>query len=187
MVARLLLPSSTPEFLHALDRPIADTGPWPASKHGRRLGRRDHDGCASRTRGSVEGNGVIGGIRGHAGDLSGYVLDEIAACRGVIDGRLGDRLGTDHAGSVDTEMQLLPSPTAAPPVFHSRPFTLAHDGKNQCCRRPDEAVPRPESDRMRDRAADPGATGRCDPGHRGQPASPIARTAGSPRSGATAT
>ena len=26
---------------------------------------------------------------------------------------------------------LLPSSTSAPPVFHSRPFTLAHDGKTR--------------------------------------------------------
>ena len=99
------------------------------SRHGRRLGRRDHDGGASRTGRRVERDGVIGGIRSHAGDLSGDVLDETAACRGIIDGRLGNRLGTKHAGSVDTEMQLLPPSTSAPPVFHSGPFTLAHDGK----------------------------------------------------------
>ena len=129
MVTRLHLPSSTSEFPHPLDRPIADTGPWPVSRHGCGLGRRNHDGRASRTHCSVERDGVIGGIRGHARDLRGHALDETAACRGIISGRFGDRLRMDQAGSVDPEMQLLPPSTAAPPVFHSRPFTLAHDGK----------------------------------------------------------
>jgi hypothetical protein len=105
MVTRLLLPSSTSELLHPRDRPIAETGPWPAPRHGRRLGRRDYDGRASRAGRLVKRDRVIGGIGGYAGDLSDYALDEMAACRGIVDDRLCDRLRTYQAGLVDTEMQ----------------------------------------------------------------------------------
>ena len=70
VVTRLLLPSSTSECPHALDRSIAETGPWPASRDGGRLRRRDHDGRASGTGRCVERDSVIGGIRSHAGDVS---------------------------------------------------------------------------------------------------------------------
>ena len=55
------------------------------------------------------------------------LLDKTHARRGVIGRRLGQRLGNDHAGSVDTEMELLPASLAASPVFRRGPFALADD------------------------------------------------------------
>ena len=127
MVSRGLLPSSTSEYPHPLDRPVADTGPWSASRHARRLCRRNHDGRAARSGRFVEREGVVGGVRGHARDLPVHVLDQTGACRGIINRRLCRRLRDDHPGAVDTEMEFLPGALAPFPVFRSSPFALADD------------------------------------------------------------
>ena len=87
----------------------------------------DHDGRASRTGRIVECDGVVGRIRGHARDIPDHLLDQTDARRCVIGCRLSDRLGYDHAGAVDTEMQLLPATLAAVPVFRCGPLALADD------------------------------------------------------------
>ena len=63
----------------------------------------------------------------HPCELPVRLLDKTHARRGVIGRRLGQRLGNDHAGSVDTEMELLPASLAASPVFRRGPFALADD------------------------------------------------------------
>ena len=53
--------------------------------------------------------------------------DKRDASRRVVDTCLRQGPGDDHARSVDSEMQLLPASPPTSSMFHSSPFTLAHD------------------------------------------------------------
>ena len=79
---------------------------------------------------------LVGGVRGHARDVPVHLLDQTDAGRRVIGCRLRDRLGNDHAGAVDTEVQLLPAALAAVPVFYGGPLAFADD--RQSCAIDDE-------------------------------------------------
>ena len=127
MVSRRLLPPPTAEDLHSPDRSIANTGPGGAARQRRGSRRRHHDARATVGRRVVEGDRVVGRIRGHARDASGDALHQTDAGRGVIRGRLRERLSDDDTGPVDTEMQLLPAPLPAAAVFGGGPFALAED------------------------------------------------------------
>ena len=81
---------------------------------------------ASRASLIVERDGVVGGIRRHAGEFPVHLLDQTLACRGVIGRRFGQCLGDNDARSVDTQMELLPATLAAPAVFGRGPFPFAH-------------------------------------------------------------
>ena len=187
LVSRRLLPSSTSQSLHSCDRPIPRTRPWSPPRHRRRLGRRNHDPGTSRPGRLVERDGLVGGVRGHARDVPVHLLDQTDAGRRVIGCRLRDRLGNDYAGAVDTEVQLLPAALAAGPVLYGGPLAFADD--RQSCAIDDEMhrslgrnaiecqieMLTPTRERRVIRCLE----GRC--------ASRPARTARSPRSGATAT
>ena len=127
MVSRRLLPSPTAEGLHSPDRSIANTGPGPASRQRRGSRRRHHHPRATVGPSVVEGDRVVGRIRGHARNVAGDARHKPDAGRGVIRGRLRERLSHDNTGAVDTEMQLLPAPFAAAAVFGGGPFALAED------------------------------------------------------------
>ena len=62
MVARRLLPASPSYLLDRQDRMITGARPRSVSRHVGRTRRRNHDGRATRTRGLVEANRVVGGI-----------------------------------------------------------------------------------------------------------------------------
>ena len=66
MVARGLLPPSPSDRLHLLDRAITSARPRSASGHRCGLGRRNHDGRATCTGRIVEGDRVVGRVRGDA-------------------------------------------------------------------------------------------------------------------------
>ena len=105
MVARRLLPASPAYLLDRQDRVITGARPRAVSRHVGRTRRRNHDGRATRTGG----------------------LDQRDASRRAVDTCLRQGPGDDHARSVDTEMPLLPASPPPSSMFHSGPFTLAHD------------------------------------------------------------
>ena len=99
-------------FLHrrrprTCTRPIgrSRTRDGGAARQRRGSRRRHHDPCATGGRRVVEGDRVVGRIRG----------------------RLRERLSDDNTGAVDTERQLLPAPLPAAAVFGGGPFALAED------------------------------------------------------------
>ena len=122
---RRLPPPPPAEDLHAPDCSIANTGPGGAARQRRGSRRRHHDPCAPVGRRVIEGDRVVGRIRGHARDVAGDARHQTDAGRGVIRGRLRARLSDDDTGAVDTEMQLLPAPLPAAAVFGGGPFALA--------------------------------------------------------------
>lgn len=112
MIARLLLPPSAADLLDLRDRAIPRARPWSASRHTRRRVRGDHDGrapCRSRL---VERDRVVGRVCRDAGEASVDGTDEFDSRRCVIDRRVGQGVGDDHARSVDAQMQLLPAARA---------------------------------------------------------------------------
>ena len=84
-----------------------------------------------RTRGLVEPHRVVRPIPRDADHVAGHRTDEIDAHGRIVDGRLRQRLRDDHAGAVNTKMQLLPAPRATLAVFRGGPFALAHDGESR--------------------------------------------------------
>ena len=64
-----------------------------------------------------EGDRVVGRVRRDAGDVASCRADQIDAHGRVVDRRLGQRMRNDHAGTVDTQMELLPASYATPAVF----------------------------------------------------------------------
>ena len=75
----------------------------------------------------VEGDCVVGRIRGDSRDVVGHGLDQLDACRRVIDRRVRERMSDDHTGWIDTQMEFLPPARAPASMFRRRPFTLADD------------------------------------------------------------
>ena len=125
MVARRLLPLPSSDVLHPPDRPIASTRPRSPSGHTCRFGRWHHNLRATRTRGIVEGDRVVGGVRRDARHVAVDRRDQIDARRRVIERRLGQDFGDDHTRSVDRNMELLPATRAASAVFRGGPFAFA--------------------------------------------------------------
>ena len=125
MVARRLLPLPSSDVLHHPDRPIASTRPRSPSAHTCRFGRWHHNLRATRTRGIVEGDRVVGGVRRDARHVAVDRRDQIDARRRVIERRLGQDFGDDHTRSVDRNMELLPATRAASAVFRGGPFAFA--------------------------------------------------------------
>ena len=77
------------------------------SRHRERLGRRHHDGRATRTSGIVDGDRVVGPVRRDTGDVAVDRIDQMESSCRVIDMTLGQGFGDDHARSVDREMERL--------------------------------------------------------------------------------
>ena len=125
MVARRLLPLPSSDVLHPPDRPIASTRPRSPSGHTCRCGRWHHNLRATRTRGIVEGDRVVGGVRRDARHVAVDRRDQIDARRRVIERRLGQDFGHDHPRSGDRNMELLPATRAASAVFRGGPFAFA--------------------------------------------------------------
>jgi hypothetical protein len=104
---------------------VPSARPRPASGHVGRLGRGNHDGRAPCTGRIVDGDRVVGRIRGDSRDVVANGLNRLDARRRVIDRRVGERISDDRAGLIDTHMEFLPPARATAPVFRSSPFTLA--------------------------------------------------------------
>jgi hypothetical protein len=122
MIASGLLPLSPSDRLHLLDCAITRAGPGPASGYRCGLGRRNHDGRA-RCRGRiVEGDRVVGRVRGDAGDGAVNRPDQVDRRRRVVDRRLGQRLGDDDTRLVDADVKLSPAPPATSSMFRCGPF-----------------------------------------------------------------
>ena len=71
MVTRHLLPLAPAERLHLVDRPIPSVRSRSAPRHPGGLRRGHHDGRAPRLSRIVDGDGVVGGVRGDAGKITG--------------------------------------------------------------------------------------------------------------------
>ena len=119
------LPPPTAEYLHASDRPIASTGPRAVPRQRRGSRRRHHDPRVSGAGRSIERDGVVRRVGGHARDVSGYGLDETDAGRRVVARRRGERLRHDDPRAIDPEVSLLPAPLPATAVFRRSPLPLA--------------------------------------------------------------
>ena len=131
MVARRLLPASQAYLLDRQDRVITGARPRSVSRHVGRTRRRNHDGRATRTGGLVEADRIVGGIRRYPSEGAVDRLDQRDASRRVVDTCLRQGPGDDHARSVDTEMPRLPASPPPSSMFHSGPFTLAHDRESR--------------------------------------------------------
>ncbi len=140
MIASLLLPPTAADLRHLLDRAIPSARPWSPSRHTGRLVRWDHDGRAACRGRIVERDRVVGRVGRDAGDVGVERLDQADAGRRVIDGRLSQRVGDDHAGPVDAEMELLPASLATTAVLRRGPFPFAHDREARAI---DDEVDRP--------------------------------------------
>ena len=88
---------------------------WPAN----------HDGRAPRTGRIVEGDRVVGRVPGHRRDVVVDRRDQLDASRHVIECGLGEGVRDDHAGRVDTQVELLPATAAATSMLRRSPCTLA--------------------------------------------------------------
>ncbi len=97
-------------------------GPRAVPRQRRGSRRRHHDPRVSGAGRSIERDGVVRRVGGHARDVSGYGLNETDAGRRVVARRRGERLRHDDPGAVDPEMQLLPAPLAAAAVFRRGPL-----------------------------------------------------------------
>ena len=89
------------------------------------FGRWHHNLRATRTRGIVAGDRVVGGVRRDARHVAVDRRDQIDARRRVIERRLGQDFGDDHTRSVDRNMERLPATRAASAVFRGGPFAFA--------------------------------------------------------------
>jgi hypothetical protein len=127
MVARRFLPPSPADALHLGDCAISSDRPRSTSGHPGRLDRRNHDGRAPCTGRIVDGDRVVGRIRGDSRDVVVDGLDQLDARRRVIDRRLGERVREDHTGLNDAHMQLLSASRATASMFRHCPFTLSEN------------------------------------------------------------
>ncbi len=66
-------------------------------------------------------------VRRHAGEGAVDRGDQIDRRRRIVNVPAGEGVGDDHAGSVDTQMELLPATDAASAMFHGGPFPFARD------------------------------------------------------------
>ena len=57
--------------------------------------------------------------------------DQIDRRRRIVNVPAGEGVGDDHAGSVDTQMELLPATDAASAMFHGGPFPFARDRQSR--------------------------------------------------------
>ena len=55
-------------------------------------------------------------------------MDEIESRLRIVDIPVGQDLGDDHTGSINTEMELLPGTLATSTVLGCRPLAFADDG-----------------------------------------------------------
>ena len=131
MVARGLLPPSPSDGLYLLDGAITRAGPRSASGHRCGLGRRNHDGRAPCTGCIVEGDRVVGRVRGDAGDVAVDRPDQRDGRRRIVDRRLGQRLGDDDTKLVDAHVKLSPAPLATSSMFRCGPFAFAPDRESR--------------------------------------------------------
>ena len=92
----------------------------------------------------------------------------------------------DHAGTVDTQMELLAAARATPVVFRGRPLAFAHHEKSLCCRRSSATVLWPRSCPPPPSATAPASRTSCGPGRRDWSASRSGSPGRSPPSGAKA-
>jgi hypothetical protein len=97
MVARRLLPPTPSDHPYLLDRAIASSRPGSPSRHRVRVGRRHHDGRATRTSGILEGDGVVGPVCCDAGDVAVDRIDQTESRCRVIDMTLGQSFGDDYS------------------------------------------------------------------------------------------
>ena len=132
MVARLLLPPSSSDLLHLLDRAIASARPRSPSRHPRRLGRWHHDGRATRTSSIVEGDRVVGRVPRDAGDAAVECVNQLDGRRRVIDSGLGQRVGDDDTRSVDSPDGASSSRACRVlPCFAAGPLPFAQDRESR--------------------------------------------------------
>ncbi len=134
MVSCRRLPPSPSDSLHLVDRAITSARPRPASGHPGRLGWRNHDGRAPCTGRIVEGDRVVGRVRGDSRDVGVDGFDQLDACRRVIDRRFRERVSDDHTGVIDAHNGA--SSTRACRVLHvsPQPIPPRRQSTGQCCR-----------------------------------------------------
>ena len=77
------------------------------------------------SRGVVEGDRVVGGVRRHAGHIAVDRPHQRDAGQRVVGRRVGQRLRDDHTRPIHPEMKLSPTARAVPAVFRRRPLPLA--------------------------------------------------------------
>ena len=129
MVPGRLLPTAPAELLHQRDRPIPRGRPRAVARYVRRPGRWDDDRRTPRPRRFVDGDRVIGGVSGDAHERALDGGEQIEGGGRIIPRRLGQRLDTDHAGLIDTKVELPPATPAAATVFRGGPLTGPDDGQ----------------------------------------------------------
>ena len=110
------------------------------ARDGRRLGRWDYDCRTPRRRRLVDGDRVIGGVSGDAYERALDRSEQIEGGGRIITRRLGQRVDTDHAGPIDTKVELPPATPAAATVFRGRPLTLPDDGQTCAVKHEMEAL-----------------------------------------------
>ncbi len=94
----------------------------------RRTSRRwDDDFGTPRGAGSVDREGVIGCVGREARNVILNRTDEIDSGLRIVDIPVGQDLGDNRTGPINTEMELLPGTLATSTVLGCRPFALADD------------------------------------------------------------
>ena len=75
----------------------------------------------------VEGDRVVDRVPDNPRDVVVDRSDQLDASRRVIERGLGEGVRDDHAGRIDTQMELLPAPATTTSMYRRSPFTLADD------------------------------------------------------------
>ena len=140
MVPGRLLPAAPSERLHQRDRPIPRGRPRAVARDGRRLGRWDDDRRTPRPRRFVDADRVRGGVSGDAHERALDCGEQIEGGGRILTRRLGQRVGTDHAGLIDAKVELPPATPAAATVFRGSPLTLPDDGQTCAVKHEMEAL-----------------------------------------------
>ena len=128
---RFFLPPSPPELLHLPDRPIPSVRSPAPSRYPRRLDRWHDHVRATRTRGSIERDRVVGRVPRDAREVAVDGIDQCDGGRCVVGVRVGERLRDDRSRSIDPDMEFLPASLAASTVFRGGPFTFADDRQSR--------------------------------------------------------
>ena len=180
------LPPPPAEYLHASDRPIANTGPRAVPRQRRGSRRRHHDPRVSGAGRSIERDGVVRRVGGHARDVSGYGLDETDAGRRVVARRRGERLRHDDPPSDRPRGVASSSPASRDRRVSPQPTPPRRTPTARYCRRRDQQVRGSARDQGRRPVAGPAGTASGGPARRVRWPSVSGPTARSPPSGATA-
>lgn len=127
MVARLLLPLSSPDLLHSPDRPIPGSRSSSSARYGRGPSRWHHDLRTSFMGGFVDRDRVVGSVGCDACDVVLHSLDHGESGLRLVGIPIGEDLANDRTRSIDTEVELFSAAFALPAMLRGRPFSFAND------------------------------------------------------------